>query len=54
LGRLWVSGDGLKYEPMTIPAQEAQLIEQLKWTVEDVARCFHVPLYKIRPATADA
>lgn len=40
IGRLAVLGDGLKYEAMTIPAQEAQLIEQLKWTVEDVARCF--------------
>jgi HK97 family phage portal protein len=47
LGRLLVTGDGLKYEPMTIPAQQAQLIEQLRWTVEDVARCFHVPLHKI-------
>ena len=46
-GRLAVLGDGLKYEPMTIPAGEAQLIEQLKWTVEDVARCFHVPLFKL-------
>lgn len=47
IGRLLVTGDGLKYEPMTIPAQEAQLIEQLKWTVEDVARCFHVPLHML-------
>jgi HK97 family phage portal protein len=47
VGRLAVLGDGLKYEAMTIPAQEAQLIEQLKWTIEDVARCFHVPLYKL-------
>ncbi len=46
-GRLAVLGDGLKYEAMTIPAHEAQLIEQLKWTVEDVARCFHVPLFKL-------
>ncbi len=47
IGRLLVTGDGLKYEPMTIPAQQAQLIEQLRWTAEDVARCFHVPLHKI-------
>lgn len=47
IGRLAVLGDGLKYEAMTIPAQEAQLIEQLNWTSEDVARCFHVPYYKI-------
>lgn len=47
LGRLAILGDGLKYEAMTIPANDAQLIEQLNWTVEDVARCFGVPLYKI-------
>jgi|SRR5580765_6959610 len=47
IGRLLVAGDGLKFEPFTIPAQDSQLIEQLSWTVEDVARCFHVPLHKI-------
>lgn len=47
IGRLLVTGDGLKYEPMSIPAADAQLIEQLRWTVEDVARCFKVPLYKL-------
>lgn len=47
IGRLMVAGDGLKYEPMTIPAHDAQLLEQLKFTVEDVARCFHVPMYKL-------
>lgn len=47
IGRLAVLGDGLKYEPMTVPAHDAQLIEQLGWTIEDVARCFSMPLYKI-------
>lgn len=47
IGRLLVAGDGLTYEAMTIPALQAQLIEQLGWTVEDVARAFSVPLYKI-------
>lgn len=47
IGRLAVLGDGLKYEEMTIPAQDAQLIEQLQWTVEDVARAFHYPKYKL-------
>ena len=51
LGRLLVAGSGLKYEAMTIPAHQAQLIEQLRWTVEDVARCFKVPLHKIGAAT---
>lgn len=47
IGRLAVLGDNLKYEAMTIPPEQAQLIDQLKWTAEDVARVFHVPLYKI-------
>jgi HK97 family phage portal protein len=51
IGRLLVAGSGLKYEAMAIPAQQAQLIEQLGWTVEDVARCFHVPLHKISSDT---
>lgn len=46
-GRVAVLGNGLKYEKTAIPADDAQLIEQLRWTVEDVARCFGVPLYKI-------
>jgi HK97 family phage portal protein len=47
IGRLFVAGNGLKYEPMMVNADDAQLIEQLKWTVEDVARCFRVPLWKL-------
>jgi HK97 family phage portal protein len=47
IGRLLVSGDGLKYEPMSIPAADSQLIEQLKWTVEDVGRTFKIPPYKL-------
>lgn len=47
IGRTAILGDGLKYEPMTVPAHDAQLIEQLGWTIEDVARCFAMPLYKI-------
>ena len=42
-GRMVVLGDGLKYEPMIIPAEESQLIEQLKWTAENVCAVFHVP-----------
>jgi len=47
IGRMLVTGSGLKYEPFTMPADQAQLIEQLGWTVEDVARAYLVPLYKI-------
>jgi HK97 family phage portal protein len=47
IGRLLVGGDGLHFEPFTMPAEQAQLIEQQRWTVEDVARAHQVPLYKI-------
>jgi len=47
LGRILVTGSDLKFEPFTMPAEQSQLIEQLKFTVEDVARAFGVPLYKI-------
>ncbi len=46
-GKIAVLGDGLKFEPMAIKAVDAQLIEQLKWTAENVCSCFHVPPYKI-------
>lgn len=48
IGRLAVLGDGLKFEATgTIPAEQAQLIEQLKWTAIDIAGAFLVPAYKI-------
>lgn len=46
-GRILVAGDGLKFEALTMPAVDAQLIQQLEWTVKDVARPFGVPLHKI-------
>jgi HK97 family phage portal protein len=42
-GKTAVLPDGLKWEPLTITAQDAQLIEQLRWSVEDVGRVFRVP-----------
>ena len=54
IGKLAVLGDGLKYEAMTIPATEAQLLEQLDWTVGDVARAYHMPLWKIGGTKPDA
>lgn len=53
LGRLAILGDGLKYEAFnTVPAVEAQLIEQLRWTVEDVGRAFRYPLFKLQAGPA--
>jgi HK97 family phage portal protein len=47
IGKVAVLGNGLKYEPMSMTAVDAQLIEQLKWSAEMVASAFGVPAYKI-------
>jgi HK97 family phage portal protein len=46
-GRIAVLGGGLSYQGMTIPAEQAQLIQQLEWSIRDIASCFHVPLFKV-------
>lgn len=38
---------GVKWEAFRMNAVDAQLIEQLRWTVEDVARCFKMPLHML-------
>jgi HK97 family phage portal protein len=50
-GRVAVLGDGLKFERMVMTATDAQLIEQLRWTIEDIARAFRYPLYKLGAGT---
>lgn len=50
-GRVAVLGDGLKYEQMVMTAVDAQLIDQLKWSAESVASCFHVPGYMVGVGT---
>lgn len=47
IGKVLVAGSGLKYEAMTMPAEQAQLIEQLGWTGEDCVRPFLIPAYKL-------
>lgn len=46
-GHIAVAGDGLKFQALALPAADAQLIEQLGWTAEDVARAFGVPRHKL-------
>jgi HK97 family phage portal protein len=46
-GKVAVLGSGLTFEPMVMTAVDAQLIEQLKWTREDICACFHVPGYMV-------
>jgi HK97 family phage portal protein len=47
VGRTAVLGDGLEWKPISINAEDSQLIEQLKWTAEMVCSCFHVPPFMI-------
>jgi len=48
IGRVALINAKLKYEPIaSVPPQEAQMLQQLEWTIADVARCYHVPLFKI-------
>src|SRR5262245_41593839 len=46
-GRVAILGDGLKFDNMTTNAVDAQLIEQLKWSAEQVCTAFHVPPYMV-------
>jgi phage portal protein BeeE len=46
-GRVAILSDGMKYEPMSITAADAQLINQLRWTSETVCTAFKVPPYMI-------
>jgi len=43
VGNVAILGDGLKYEPMAVNANDAQLIDQLKYTAQTICACFHVP-----------
>jgi len=54
VGKVAVLGDGLKFEQMAMKAIDAQLIDQLKWSAENVCSAFHVPAYKIQVGTAPA
>jgi HK97 family phage portal protein len=42
-GKVAVLGSGLTWTPLTMTAVDAQLIEQLRWVVEDIGRVYRVP-----------
>ena len=46
-GKVGVLTGGAKFQQLTMSAVDAQLLEQLNWTAQDVARAFHVPAWKI-------
>jgi HK97 family phage portal protein len=47
VGKVAVLGDGLQYQPMTVTAEESQLIEQARMNAETVCSAFHVPKYMV-------
>ncbi len=47
MGKLFVAGDGIEYKSLSMPAVDAQMIEQLKWTGQDICSAFGVPSYKL-------
>jgi HK97 family phage portal protein len=42
-GKVAILPNGITYEALSVNAADAQLIEQLKWTVEQVCACYHIP-----------
>lgn len=46
-GRTLLFSDEMVTAQMTMSAADAQLIEQLKWTSNEVAMAYHMPLYKL-------
>lgn len=47
IGRLAVLGDDLKYQPISMTAEETQMVEQLKLSSDIVCSAFKVPKYKV-------
>jgi HK97 family phage portal protein len=54
VGKLLVGGNGLTYEKLMMTAGDAQMIEQLKWTSENICSAFGVPAYKVGVSPAPA
>lgn len=46
-GKTAILGGDVKYQAITMKAEEAQLVEQMKMTAEMVCSTFHVPPYKV-------
>jgi HK97 family phage portal protein len=46
--RVVVLDDGMKYKPIAITPQEAQIIEQSRFSIEDIARWFNIAPHKIK------
>ena len=47
IGRISVLGDGLKFEPMSMTAVDAELVKQAELSDKAICAAFHVPAYKV-------
>jgi HK97 family phage portal protein len=47
VGRTAVLGQGMEYKTFNVPAEQSQLVQQLGWSVEDIARAFRIPSFII-------
>lgn len=46
--RVVVLDEGMTFQPINITPQEAQIVEMSRFSIEDVARWFNMPLHKIK------
>lgn len=46
--RMMILEEGMKYSKMSIPPNDAQMIESRKFQIEDIARIYRVPLHLIQ------
>lgn len=46
-GKVAVLGSGLEWKPLNMTAVEAQLIDQLRYTAEDIGRVYRVPSFML-------
>src|SRR5262245_55253042 len=48
-GKVAILSGGMKYDPVSaVNASDAQLIDQMKWSAENICSVFHVPAYMIQ------
>lgn len=46
--RIAVLDDGFKFKPINVTPEEAQIVEMSRFSIEDIARWFNMPLHKIK------
>jgi HK97 family phage portal protein len=47
LGKTAILTNGLSFEPMTVNAVDAEVVNQLRWGIEDIARVYRVPTFMV-------